>query len=343
MKNLGLNIAFLMLATIATAGCTGKDRETADQSTASSNGAIQPEPTATDTFSSSAASPAVVAQDNPPLEAGPQKATATNEVAAAQRKSTFPWPTDDVKAEVAKPQEAEREMVKSKKLDLVAMFPQWAQAEKLTGDDEAGREIYTRIGLDSPFSCQACHSFDERDTLEVDALGLVRVGHPIYAASHRTNIKNSGTGHAALGGNICVLHFFQGTPPGMDAQELANLDAFLKSGGDASHPTAQNLPYDKMAHPAPPAVLTGGEAAKGKIIAMTRCVSCHGIDDIEAKYGEVGIDLAAGDSDYLTLEELALRIRNPDGKNNDYMPGFSNVTITDEQLVDLLAWLTVKK
>jgi mono/diheme cytochrome c family protein len=226
------------------------------------------------------------------------------------------------------------------KLDLLAMFPQWKDAKKLTGDAKAGEQIYTRIGLDSPFSCQACHSFNKRDTFEVDALGLTRVGHPIYAAAHRTNIKNSGSGYAALGGNICVLHFFHGKPPGMNAQELANLNAFLQTGGDANHPTAQNLPYEKMAHPVPPKVLTGGDAAKGKVIAMTRCVSCHDVADTEAKYGEVGIGLDAGGSDYLTLEELATRIRNPDGKNNDYMPGFSNITITDAELIDLLAWLT---
>jgi mono/diheme cytochrome c family protein len=245
-------------------------------------------------------------------------------------------------AESTTPPSSEQKESKSGKLDLIGMFPQWEHAKNLKGDVAAGREIYTRLGLDSPFSCQACHGFDKDDTMEVDSLGLIRVGPSIYAASHRTNTKNSGIRNAALGGNICVLHFFHGKSPGMAAQELAHLDAFLKTGGAANHPTAQNIPYDRMTYPVPPAVLTGGDVAKGKAIAMSRCVSCHAVGDVEAKYGAVGVSLAAGEWDYLTLDELAHRIRNIDDKNNDYMPGFSNLVLTDEEMIDLLAWLTKK-
>lgn len=118
------------------------------------------------------------------------------------------------------------------KPDLAAMFPQWKNAQSLKGDSVAGKQFFTSTRVNNSITCVSCHSFSPKDTMEQDGDELIRAGFPVYASIHRTNIKNSGTNLAALGGNVCVLHFMDGKEPGMSAQSIANLDSFLKTGGD---------------------------------------------------------------------------------------------------------------
>ena len=129
------------------------------------------------------------------------------------------------------------------KPDLVAKFPQWKEALQLQGNAERGRKYFESKVLNTSMTCASCHSFDRRDAPSLDADGLRRAGSSVYGAAHRTNIKKSGTNLVALGGNVCVIHFMKGDEPGMNAQELADLDRFLKTGGGADHPSAKNIEY----------------------------------------------------------------------------------------------------
>lgn len=227
------------------------------------------------------------------------------------------------------------------KLDLVALFPQWNDAIKLTGDAQAGREYYQSHTINNDLTCASCHSFLESDTMEVDGDKLVRAGFPIYAAVHRTNVKNSGTNLAAAGGNLCTLHFMGSEEPSMNAQELANLDAFLKTGGGAKHAVATNVDYVERDYPSLEKLDTG-DAGRGASLVVSHCSSCHGVAEASAKTVETGYDFQKGDYGADDLGELAARIRNKGGKHNDVMPGFSNLRMTDARLLDILAWMTTK-
>ncbi len=248
----------------------------------------------------------------------------------------------DATAEVAhSTSQQETQEAKPNGPDLVAMFPQWEQAKSLKGDADAGRQFYLTKTYGNDMTCAACHSFHKDDTMTVDHDGIVRAGSPIFGAAHRTNIKKSGSGHAALGANVCVIHFMDGEKPGMETQELANMDAFLRTGGDENHATSQNINYAERGFPIPE-TLTGGDADRGQKIAATRCVSCHGVQSTEAKFVETGIDLGRGDYGKDDLADLALRIRNPNDDNNEDMPAIANLRLNDQGLLDVLAWLTAE-
>ena len=177
--------------------------------------------------------------------------------------------------------------------------------------------------------------------MATDGDGLIRAGFPVYAAPHRSNIKNSGTSLAALGGNVCVIHFMGGESPGMSAADLANLDAFLKSGGGKDHPTAINIDYGKATWTIPKS-FTGGDAARGEKLALQCCVSCHDVGNTKARLVAAGGPLAGGTYSQDDLSELALQIRNPDYKHNEEMPGYTDLRLSNQQLLDLLAWFLKK-
>lgn len=222
--------------------------------------------------------------------------------------------------------------------DLIAMFPQWDEAQRIQGDASAGRKYFETATVKNSMTCVTCHSFNEKDTMAVDGDGLIRAGFPIFASSHRSNIKNSGTNLAALGGNVCVIHFMGGESPGMPASDLANLDAFLKSGGGRDHPTANNIDYPKSTWTIPKS-FDGGNAGRGQKLAVQTCITCHDVGDRKARFAKAGGPLEGGSYKAEELNDLALQIRNPDYKHNSEMPGYTDLRLSDQQLLDLIAWL----
>ena len=173
--------------------------------------------------------------------------------------------------------------------------------------------------------------------MEQDGDGLIRAGFPVYASVHRTNIKNSGTNLAALGGNVCVLHFMGGKEPGMSAQEIANLESFLKTGGDKGHPTAKNVDYSKATWTIPKD-LSGGDATRGGELALKTCITCHDVGNQKHRLANGGLPLKAHSFSDSDLKELVLQIRNPDYKHNSEMPGYTDLRLSNQQLLDLIAW-----
>lgn len=227
------------------------------------------------------------------------------------------------------------------KPDLIAMFPQWSEAQKLKGDAAAGRKYFESTKVANEMTCVTCHSFDQRDSMKADGDGLIRAGFPVFASLSRTNIKNSGAGLAALGGNVCVIHFMGGKAPGMTSQELANLNAFLLTGGKKEHATAVNIDYAKATWTIPKD-LSGGDAKRGEAFAEKSCVTCHDVGDVKAKYSDAGGALKPGSYGPDDLKELALQIRNPDYKHNAEMPGYTDLRLNNQQLLDLIAWFSAK-
>jgi mono/diheme cytochrome c family protein len=234
---------------------------------------------------------------------------------------------------------SESDATSSGKLDLVKTFPHWTEATGLKGDASLGKKYFETKTINTSLTCISCHSFDPRDNMQLDGDGLLRAGFPVYAAAHRTNIKGSGTNLVALGGNMCVVHFMKGPKEGMAAQELANMDAYLQSGGGIAHAAAKNVDYPNVKWSFPKK-LSGGDRNRGAKLVMKACISCHTVSGQRYKHVEGGGELEAGSYGADDLQELAERIRNPEFKINDEMPGFSDVRMSNQQLLDILAWLT---
>lgn len=247
------------------------------------------------------------------------------------------YPALSTKASAAKPDsDAQSNSETSPKRNLAAMFPQWAAAKTLRGDSKAGRIYFETKKVGNRMTCASCHGFDPKDSMSQDGDGLIRAGFPVYAAAHRTNIKNSGTNLVAPGSNVCVLHFMGGKEPGMSATDLANMDAFLKTGGGKDHATAVNL--DAKRAWTIPENLSGGDATRGGELAMKTCITCHDVGSEKHRIVRGGLPLRGHSFTKDELEELALQIRNPNYEHNALMPGYTDQRLNNQQLLDLIAW-----
>lgn len=225
---------------------------------------------------------------------------------------------------------------------LEQKFPQWAKAAKLKGDVESGKKLFESRKIGNEFTCIACHSFNPSDTLALDGDGLKRSANTVFAAVKRTNIKNTGSRNAALGGNICVIHFMKGKEPGLGEQDLADLSVFLQSGGNLEHATARNLDYPKMTRTVP-GKLTGGDPIRGLRLAQDHyCISCHTVEGKKYTHLQGGRKLNGRTIGNDKLKDLALRIRNPDFKINEEMPGHDDLRMPEKDLLDIIAWLAEK-
>lgn len=250
-------------------------------------------------------------------------------------------PKKSERSAAAKPDKTEN--FKGDQDALVKQFPQWKEALKLKGDAAAGKTFYESRTFKTVMTCASCHSFNPADSFTLDGDGEIRSGNPIYGSVHRTNIKNSASSLAVLGGNVCVLHFMKGAEPGMTAQEMADLNAFLQTGGKADHPTSKNLDYKAMKWTVPEK-LTGGDPVRGKKLASEQyCISCHTVE--KKKYAHVAGSrkLVGGTIAEDKIKDLALRIRNPDFKINDEMPGHDDTRMPEQDLLDIIAWLKESK
>lgn len=228
---------------------------------------------------------------------------------------------------------------------LEEMYPQWQDASGLDAHTDAGKKIFVELQHSSKMACVNCHSLDAEDTLTSDGDGLVRPGASLWGAIHRTNIKNRGGAIAALGGNHCVEHWQGGPSGGLTAQQLSDLDGLLHTGASADHPTARNLDYAAMTFTVPEN-LEGGDAARGAPLVVKYCVSCHDVGEQPRKFGTVKPVLKPASWPTAKLRRLANRIKDSDyedtGRDNKFMPGFSDQRMPAQDLLDVLAWFEKK-
>ncbi len=224
---------------------------------------------------------------------------------------------------------------------LESAYPQWKDAASLTGSGAAGRVIFFEKEHTSKMACINCHSFDAGDTSAADADGFTRASMSLFGASHRSNIKNKGSSNAALGGAHCAQSWQDGT---LTAQELADLDTYLKGGGGADHVTAANFDYAGQTWTVPE-VVTGGDAERGGPLVVKYCNACHGVDAQPAKFGSVKPVMKKGSRGGDKLRKIANRIRDHEESGtraNRFMPGFSDQRMPNQDLLDILAWLEKK-
>lgn len=235
-----------------------------------------------------------------------------------------------------------------------------AQQAAEPGDAARGEEIYFNEHWEDAsygLTCVSCHSADPGDSLTDDADDYTRPAHTTWNAAYRETWKAShpwdredSDVNGAYGGQVCVRAYF---PAGsaMTAQQAADLEAWMRDNRDAdsSAETASELDYgftswdtqeDFIASLDDGAggVLAGediGDPSAGEAKTLQYCGSCHSQDGATVTLYSVG-----------NLDAVALtqRIRKVeiDGVEapNDRMPRVPEDRLSDEDLADILAFLT---
>ena len=238
--------------------------------------------------------------------------------------------------------------------------PLASQADE-DGDAARGEEIYaTEHWTDaSPYAltCVSCHSAESSDVWTDDSDAFTRPAHTTWNAAYRETWKVShgwdneeSDVNGAYGGQVCVRAYF---PAGseMSAQQAADLEAYMRDNrdDDASAETASELDYsftswdsqdDFFAQLSDGAggFKTGadlGDVDAGKALTFQYCGSCHSTDGSTVTlYSLGGIDTGT----------LVQRIRKVDLDDadapNDRMPRIPEDRLSDDDLADILAFLT---
>lgn len=227
------------------------------------------------------------------------------------------------------------------------------------GDAAVGEDLYYNETWEDAsaygFTCNSCHAADPDDTWTVDAGDLNRPAHTTWNAALREVWKGSHTWDktdsdrlGAYGGQICVKAYF---PSGseMTPEQAAHLEAWMKTNIDDGEPseTADALDYgfnswetqdEFLASAGDGDWLYGselGDVANGQVLVDRHCGSCHTPE-------------GGGSPEFFTaetaeLDELIARIRRVDlgdGTPNDRMPRVPFDRLSDDDLADVLAFLT---
>lgn len=233
-----------------------------------------------------------------------------------------------------------------------------------TPDAEEGARLYVEEHWEDSsayaLTCVSCHHDDSGDSLTSDADELTRAAHTTWNAAWRGVWKGNQTWDleesnilGAYGGQVCVAAYF---PEGSDmtAEQAAHLEAYLKTRRDptedATDDRSQPLDYgfntwdtkeDFLASVADgEGWLYGtelGDPAAGEPLAQEYCGACH------TPAGESAPVFYTTST--LPLITLLQRIRRFDLDEdtpapNDRMPKLTEDRLLDEDLRDVLAYLT---
>lgn len=207
-------------------------------------------------------------------------------------------------------------------------------------------------------TCAACHAIDSGDTWTTDADDYNRAGHTVWNAPYRETWKVSQTWDSedstvigAYGGQVCVRAYF---PSGsnMTGQQAADLEAWMRGMKDDApgEPTSEPLDFGFTSWDTQDDFIASvqdadgwlvgadlGDVGAGQALATRHCGSCHtSSGDTEPSF----FGLAS-----LDTGELIQRIRKVelDGIDapNDRMPRLPEDRLSDDELRDLLAYLTL--
>jgi len=176
-----------------------------------------------------------------------------------------------------------------------------------------------------PFHCHA--KSDERNGLVLKGDAHVRAAHTLYNSGQRPKFWGGFATTVGAASTICQKQFMQGD--GLSKEQAELLTAFV----DAISPdSAPELDY-RTNYRSQEALLrdpTGGDAAKGKKLADTYCMTCH-LD------GRVGPVWAPG---LYEPDWVVRRVRRLEGHANKQMPPWTIERLPDTDLRDIVTYLT---
>ncbi len=232
------------------------------------------------------------------------------------------------------------------------------------GDAAEGERIYAEEhwtdGSSYALSCTACHGSAAADTMERDAETYNRPAHTIWNAPYRETWKSSHEWSAeesnvigAYGGQVCVSYYF--TDAEMTAEQAAHLEAYMKTLRDDSpagdDARAQAFDYSWKTWSTQDDFLTSvgdgsggwlygdeiGDVDSGEVLVGESCGPCHTRDGV--------VDPSSGyEASFADIDWWIARIRRVtvgDMETSSVrMPAFTPDRMPDEDLADVLAYLT---
>ncbi len=195
-----------------------------------------------------------------------------------------------------------------------------------------GRQLFEEPHVDAnTFTCATCHAL-----AEPSPDGLRRPGHPLGDATRRARWKNGQSSTFLAAVNSCLEEWMVAPPWQQDDAGFLALRAFL----DAQAPRApvRDLSFEIVA---PPAVVSGGDAERGRALFDRTCIVCHGAGGTGSERGpRVAPSARSG-------EYMAKRIRTSGSKSSSVysdltggvMPFWAKDRLSDDEVRDLVAFM----
>lgn len=202
-----------------------------------------------------------------------------------------------------------------------------------------GQAVYeSRVEGANTFTCATCHALREPS-----GDGLRRPGHPIGDATRRASYKNGMLPRMLDAVNSCLTEWMNADAWTETDPRYTALHAWLD--GQAAGVAQGAAPLVKIERVAPPAMLTGGDAARGLATFNGSCAVCHGANALGTqKAPQVsGLGLEAG--------YVATRVRTSGRSDSKVYPGLTGGVmpfwgadrLSDAELVDIVAFLGKKE
>ena len=192
-----------------------------------------------------------------------------------------------------------------------------------------GERLYTDpVEGGNTFACATCHAMD-------DAEGRRRAGHPLGGATARASFKNGQLDAFEDAANSCLMEWMNADPWSENDPRWESLTAYIESGSGAE----DEIDFQIVD---PPTDLSGGDIDAGRSLFNASCAECHG-DDGEGTLRAI----AVSDGD-LEPSYIARRVRSSgapgspiyDGLTGGIMPFWSAERLSDDELGDLVAYLS---
>ncbi|MCH9679858.1 MAG: DM13 domain-containing protein [Deltaproteobacteria bacterium] len=180
------------------------------------------------------------------------------------------------------------------------------------------------------FTCSTCHAIEE----PADD-GFIRPGHALGGSTRRASYKNGQLTQMLDAVNSCQVEWMNADPWGPNDPAWLSLFEFLDGTAGAGEEVDIQI--------VPPAVdLAGGDAEAGREFFDGACAVCHGRGGIGTQLGPPVAMRGLGD------ELIARRVRSSgradsdvyDGLTGGIMPFWAADRISDDQLRDVVAWIT---
>ncbi|MBL8949474.1 MAG: YceI family protein [Myxococcaceae bacterium] len=208
-----------------------------------------------------------------------------------------------------------------KKLELKYLFTSGdpkSRGEKLFHSEKLG-------GAGNKLTCFHCHTKGEDKDVKD---GFIRSGRTAANSAARKVFWNGFANDPAKAAAICQKAFMLGD--GLTVEQEEDLNAFLEA--ITPKPAVAALDYSVNYHSMEVLLQdpTGGNAANGKKLADKYCMTCH-LD------GRVGPVWAPG---LYEPDWVVRRVRRLEGHQNRQMPNFSQARLPDDQLRDIVTYLT---
>lgn len=201
-----------------------------------------------------------------------------------------------------------------------------------------GQALYEQPHEDgNTFACATCHALDEPA-----ADGFTRPGHPIGDAALRGSYKNGQLSSFLEAVNTCRVEWLNTTPFEASDERWVALESYLRGVAEAQNPTPSPLTFEQVD---PPADVAGGDPDVGEDTFNGRCIVCHG----ESGVGTERAPAIAGTM--LPGDFIALKVRRSGNLDSGIynietpgrMPFWSADRISDDQLIDVLAFLAMSE